>query len=44
MCSVKKPDIECQLMVVGANSVTTGISNLGCSEEENFIQCKTAQL
>ena len=31
-------------MVVGANSKPPGIPNLGCSEEGNFICCKTAQL
>lgn len=29
-----------QPMVIGANSTPTGISNLGCSKEENFIQHK----
>ena len=27
-------------MVIGANSIPTGIPNLGCSEEGNLIQCK----
>lgn len=30
----------CQLMVVGTNSSPTGIPNLGCGEEGNFIQCR----
>lgn len=30
----------CQLMVIGANSIPTGIANFGCSEEGNFIQHK----
>ena len=31
-------------MVIGTNSVPTDIPNLGCSEEGNLIQYKTAQL
>ena len=31
-------------MVFGINSVPTKIPVLGCGEEGNFIQCKTAQL
>ena len=31
-------------MFIGANSRRTGIPNLGCSGEGNFVQCKTAQL
>lgn len=27
-------------MVIGTNSVPTGIPSLGCGEEGNFIQCK----
>lgn len=27
-------------MVIGANSTATGISNLGCGERTDFIQCK----
>lgn len=30
----------CQPMVLGTNSLPTGIPNLGCSKEENFIQSK----
>lgn len=30
----------CQLTVVAANSMATGISGLECSEEGNFIQFK----
>lgn len=32
--------VFCQLMVVGTNSAPTGIPNLGCGEEGNFILCK----
>lgn len=30
----------CQLMVIGTNSIPTGIPNLKCTEEGNFIQHK----
>ena len=33
-----------QPVVVSANVAPTVIPNLGCGEEGNFIQCKTAQL
>ena len=32
--------VECQAMVIGANSMATGIPSLGCGEEGNCIQCK----
>lgn len=40
---------ECQLMVIGTNSMSGGIPDLGCGEEGNLAQCKhlscdTAQL
>lgn len=34
----------CQPRVIGSNSTPTGTSSLGCGEERNFTQCKTAQL
>ena len=34
----------CQMMIFGTNSTSTGIPSLGCNEEGNFIQCKTAPL
>lgn len=30
---------DCQLLVVGINSASTGVPNLGCSEGGNFIHC-----
>lgn len=34
----------CQVMVIGTHSTPTRIPNFGCGEDENFIQCKAAQL
>lgn len=31
---------QCQLMVIGTNSVPTGIPTLGCGEEGNVLQCE----
>lgn len=34
------PPLICPLRVDGTNSMLTGITSLGCGEEENIIQCK----
>lgn len=35
---------NCQPKVLGINSTQTGIPNLGCGKEGNFMQCLTTQL
>lgn len=37
-------DEGCQPTLIGANSMPTGVPNLGGSEEGDFVQCKTALL
>lgn len=43
LCTTQLYNVN-SIMFVGANSVPTGISNFGCDEEGNFVQCDAAEL